>query len=193
MVASTSRGLGRVAVLTVGLSASALLAHKFHFATAEVNVTGQGGIEVTCKFHTEDLEKALRLRAGRELEIDRDPEAKAIACSFAQQHFALEPAVGPFECLGWEIGNHFTNIYLEAKRPASAASQALPQRVRFSPLLDLLPSQQNRVVLQREGRPLLTRAVAKSGWANLGSSASRPVPAGRGRTTSADTADKAKK
>ena len=157
-------------LLLGGLAAELLLAHTFHFAAAEVNWKVASGAEITLKFHTEDLEQQLREAAGRNLEIDRDPAAKELACQFARKHFSFVPALPTMKCLGMEVSNHFTNVYLEA---SWTGKKPVPQRIRLSAFQAVFADQKNSVVLFGDGKPMGNLAVGPKGWAEVPETARR--------------------
>ena len=67
-------------LLPAVISAVLATAHQYHFAHLDANWNSRAKtLEVTVRLHADDLEQLLRQRAGRPVELDRDPQAEELA------------------------------------------------------------------------------------------------------------------
>lgn len=111
-------------LLPAVISAVFATAHQFHFAHLDANWNSRAKtLEVTVRLHADDLEQLLRQRAGRPVELDRDPRAEELACAYTLETVAFERA--RLRCLGMQVARHSATLFLEA--PAGGP----PVRARF--------------------------------------------------------------
>jgi len=111
-------------LLPAAISTVLATAHQYHFAHLDANWNSRAKtLEVTVRLHADDLEQVLRQRAGRPLELDRDPRAEQLACAYTLETVALERA--RLRCLGMQVARHSATLFLEA------AAGAPPVRARF--------------------------------------------------------------
>ncbi len=121
------------------------MAHQFHFGHIDANWNSAAKtLELSVRLHADDLEQLLRQRHGRPLEIDRDPLAEKLACSYALETVGFDQA--RLRCLGMEVTTHQVTLYLEA--PAAEP----PQRGRFRSFSAEFPDQINTVQLLTDDR-----------------------------------------
>jgi len=127
------------------ISAILATAHQFHFGHIDANWnTRAKTLEVAVRLHADDLEQLLRQRRGQPLELDRDPQAETLACSYVLETVAFDQA--RLRCIGMEVTTHHATLYLEA------AATEPPRRGRFRSFSAEFPDQINTVQLLTDNR-----------------------------------------
>lgn len=126
-------------------SAILATAHQFHFGHIDANWNSRAKtLELAVRLHADDLEQLLRQRHGRPLELDRDPQAEALACSYVLETVAFDQA--RLRCIGMEMTIHQATLFLEA--PAAEP----PRRGRFRSFSADFPDQINTLQLLTDNR-----------------------------------------
>ena len=126
-------------------SAILATAHQFHFGHIDANWNSRAKtLELSVRLHADDLEQLLRQRRGRPLELDRDPQAEALACAYVIETVAFDQA--KLRCLGMEVTAHFATLFLEA--PGTEP----PRRGRFRSFSAEFPDQINTVQVLTDNR-----------------------------------------
>lgn len=130
------------AMLVPGLAG----AHPYHTSSAVADVRKRR-LEVTLTVRPEDLQEALRRKAGRRLHIDSDPEVDLLARAYVETRFVLRDSSGPLAMtwVGCEISADVGRLYFAFDLPADPAAVTLRSAVFF----ELAPSQVNRVLVRR--------------------------------------------
>lgn len=132
-------------LLPAVISAVLATAHQYHFAHLDANWNSRAKtLEVTVRLHADDLEQLLRQRAGRSVELDRDPQAEELACAYTLETVAFERT--RLRCLGMQVARHSATIFLEA--PAGEP----PVRARFRSFSANFADQINTVQLLTDNR-----------------------------------------
>lgn len=103
-------------LLPAAISTILASAHQFHFGHIDANWNSRAKtLELAVRLHADDLEHLLRQRAGRPLELDRDPRAEELACAYALETVAFDEY--RLRCLGMKVTTHFATLFLEAPAP----------------------------------------------------------------------------
>jgi hypothetical protein len=125
--------------------------HGVHLSTAIVDYrTDSRQLEIIIALSADHLEENLRRRTGRDIELDRSPDAAKLTEAYLRERFALREAGGrelPFRWVGWEIKGGNVNLYIEA-----ATTQPDKLQLRNDLLLDWQRDQVNRVLPKRDGK-----------------------------------------
>jgi hypothetical protein len=137
--------------------------HGVHMSTAVLDYrTETKAVEIMVTLSADHLQEILSRKAGRELELDRAPEAQKLASVYVLERFELKDGGGkklPLKWVGWEITGGSVNCYLEAK-PAEGTV-----KLRNDLLLDWQRDQVNRVLPKRDGKGKPPQLVYWSGTA----------------------------
>ena len=117
-------------------------AHPFHSSYAEIEWSETGGLDVALRVIPEDLERALSLRAGRNVVLVDEPSVRELLVSYLAEHFRLLPGDDQSEprLVGMQLDYRETWIYFSLSAP-QGADAALHNPL----LMDLEPTQTNRV------------------------------------------------
>lgn len=145
----------------VGLSniSVSIANHPFHVSTAEVEFNDKTQrLEVALKCQTTDLERALRLMAGKKIDIEDDPQIDILVTSYLTENFYLAQATAepekakkisdatpssklmpevpnapkePVKLIGKEFETKWIWIYFELQPPAGEQPLVLVNRVLF--------------------------------------------------------------
>lgn len=143
--------------LGLSLVPTRVRAHPYHTTSAVADVRGRT-LEVTLTVTPEDLQEALRRRAGRPVDIDADPEVDALAHHYVATRFVVKHAKAPLtmQWIGCEVEAETARLYFEFPLPADLTAVTLRNGVFF----ELAPAQINRVLVRRgkKARTLRFRA-----------------------------------
>ncbi len=124
--------------------------HGVHMSTATVDYqSASHSVEIMIAMSADHLEEILRKNSGRDIEIDRTPDAQKLAQDYVLARFSLKDNAGkavPIKWVGWEIKGGNVNCYVEAK----AAFEGL--KLRNEILIDWQRDQVNRVLPKRDGK-----------------------------------------
>jgi hypothetical protein len=135
------------ALMLIGCSAA--LAHGFHSSLATIDYVSQKhALQAILVVNAGDLETLLRKQSGRQIEIDRSPEAAALTSAYVTRsiEFRSDGRSLPLRWIGMEVKTNFVYIYVEAEVPNLEKLE-----IRNSLLIDLLPDQVNMLTLRRDG------------------------------------------
>ena len=133
------------------VSAPAARAHKFYTSLAQVEYNaGEKSVEVTLRVFADDLELALKRRAGREVRLDRTKDAGQLVLSYLRDTFEIKNRDGETKALKWvgmELRAGVAWLYVEAEMPEGLAGG----RVRDHLLFELFREQVNTVSVRYPG------------------------------------------
>ena len=131
--------------------AGAVSAHNFHASLTSGDYRPDTkSLEMIVVLNADDLEKAVRHQSGREIEIDRTPDAEAQARAYLTRNFELRAAGQkpvPLQWVGMEIKTNFVYIYVEAKLAEGLESL----EIRNDVFRDLQPDQVNLLTVKKPG------------------------------------------
>ncbi len=129
----------------------ALFWHGVHLSTATVDYqSATKRLEIVIAMSADHVEEILRQKSGRDIEIDRTPDAQKLAREYVLARFQMKDESGrPIELkwVGWEIKGGNVNVYVEAP-----AFQGNSVKLRNDLLIDWQRDQVNRVLPKRDGK-----------------------------------------
>lgn len=146
-------GLGVLAALP---GARPLAAHKFHFSSTLLDYNPSAKVyEITVRLFADDIEAVMSRMAGRQIEVDRSPDAERLCFAYLSERLRLRgPDTKPIALrwVGLEVKVTTVYAYLEADAPATGLRDLAVENTIF---FDLLPGQVNTVILKDpvHGRP----------------------------------------
>ena len=124
-------------------------AHPDHVAIAEVeHVAARHTLEVSLRCKPEDLEQAIFLQLGRQVELE-SAEGEAAAAAYVVQNLRFLKADGSALAptwVGYEVTPAYAWLYFEVALPSK---RWRPIDVAFYFLMELAPEQQNTVLFRR--------------------------------------------
>lgn len=130
---------------------AAAAAHKFYTSLARVEYNAEGkAAEVTLRVFADDLELALRRRAGREVRLDRTKDADQLVLAYLRDTFELKNRDGEVKALKWvgmELRAGVAWLYVEAEMPEGLSGARLRDHVLF----ELFEEQVNTVSVRYPG------------------------------------------
>ena len=176
------------AVLAIGCSMinTAKANHPFHVSTAEVEFNAKTKrLEVGLKCQSADLERALRLMAGRKLDIENDPQVDELVTRYVTDNFFLavaplvakaekpdnppgkspandvEPEIPnapeePIKLIGKEFETKWIWIYFELQPPPGDDPLVLVNRVLF----EVNTGQINTCLIRQSGKRHALKSTA---------------------------------
>lgn len=130
--------------------------HKFHFSNTQVDYNpGAATLEITIRLFADDLEQVLARRAGRKVEVDRTPDAEALAFGYLREVLRLRgPDMQeiPLRWVGMEAKVDTVYCYVEAPAPPTGLRNLA---MAFSLFFELQRGQVNLVSFRDpvHGRP----------------------------------------
>jgi hypothetical protein len=140
-----------LAVLLGCAAARPAAAHKFYTSLARVEYNaGEKTVEVTLRVFADDLELALKRRAGREVRLDRTKDADRLVLAYLRDTFVIRNRDGESKTLRWvgmELRSGVAWLYVEADMPEGLAGGRLRDHVLF----ELFREQVNTVSVSYPG------------------------------------------
>ncbi len=125
--------------------------HGVHLSSTTVDYRSDTKrLEIIIALSADHLEENLRRRSGRDVELDRSPDAAKLTEGYLRERFAIREEKGrelPYRWVGWEIKGGNVNLYVEADAPGPDNL-----RLRNDLLLDWQRDQVNRVLPKRDGK-----------------------------------------
>jgi len=101
------------------LWADCLTGHPFHVSVAEMEFNPQSGcLEVSLRVWPEDLEKALRQKTGKPVDLDSDPQVDKLIFAYLQNKIEVQDPEGkkyPLRWIGKELEIKQAWLYFEVK------------------------------------------------------------------------------
>lgn len=144
-------GLLLVCAATCAGVAHAAAAHKFYTSLARVEYNAsEKSVEVTLRVFADDLELALRRRAGREVNLDRTKDADQLVLAYLRDAFEIKNSDGEAKALKWvgmELRAGVAWLYVEAEMPEGLAGARLRDQLFF----ELFDEQVNTVSVRYRG------------------------------------------
>jgi len=129
----------------------AAAAHKFYTSLARVEYNaGAKTAEVTLRVFADDLELALKRRAGREVRLDRTKDADRLVLAYLRDTFEIKNRDGESKALKWvgmELRAGVAWLYVEAEMPEGLSGARLRDQVLF----ELFEEQVNTVSVRYAG------------------------------------------
>ncbi|HEX7312588.1 MAG TPA: DUF6702 family protein [Pyrinomonadaceae bacterium] len=126
-------------------------AHKFYTSLAQVEYNAEEkSVEVTLRVFADDLELALKRRAGREVSLDRTKDADRLVLAYLRDTFEIRNRDGKAKALKWvgmELRAGVAWLYFEAEMPEGLAGARLRDHVLF----ELFDEQVNTVSVRYPG------------------------------------------
>ena len=99
--------------------------HPFHVSTAEVEFNAKTGrLEIGLKCQTTDLERALRLMAGKKVDIENDPQIDEMLIRYVTENFYL--SVAPAKA-SIDAKSSSDSAAASDKSPSTDAESQLPE------------------------------------------------------------------
>ncbi len=139
------------AVLCLSPATSGAGAHKFYTSLARVEYNaGEKSVEITLRVFADDLELALKRRAGRRVSLERTKDADRLVLEYLRETFEIKNSDGRTKALKWvgmELRAGVAWLYVEAEMPEGLAGA----RVRDQVLFELFPEQVNTVSVRYPG------------------------------------------
>lgn len=132
-------------------TAHAAAAHKFYTSLAQVEYNAEEGtVEVSLRVFADDLELALKRRAGRDVRLDRTKDADRLVLAYLQDTFEIRSRDGRATALKWvgmELRAGVAWLYFEAEMPEGLSGARLRDHVLF----ELFDEQVNTVSVRYKG------------------------------------------
>lgn len=132
-------------------AARAAAAHKFYTSLARVEYNAsEKTAEVTLRVFADDLELALKRRAGREVKLDRTKDADQLVLAYLRDTFEIKNGGGEAKALKWvgmELRAGLAWLYVEAEMPEGLAGARLRDQLFF----ELFDEQVNTVSVRYRG------------------------------------------
>ncbi|HEY0169984.1 MAG TPA: DUF6702 family protein [Pyrinomonadaceae bacterium] len=126
-------------------------AHKFYTSLARVEYNpGEKSVEITLRVFADDLELALKRRAGRAVSLERTKDAERLVLEYLRDTFEIKNRDGQSKTLKWvgmELRAGVAWLYVEAEMPEGLAGARLRDQVLF----ELFPKQVNTVSVSYPG------------------------------------------
>ncbi|HEX7957457.1 MAG TPA: DUF6702 family protein [Pyrinomonadaceae bacterium] len=126
-------------------------AHKFYASLAQVEYNaGEKTVEVTLRVFADDLELALKRRAGRDVRLDRAKDADRLVLAYLRDTFEIKNRDGevkPLKWVGMELSAGIAWLYVEAEMPEGLSGARLRDHVLF----ELFDEQVNTVSVRYPG------------------------------------------
>ena len=133
------------------VAARAAAAHKFYTSLARVEYnSSEKTAEVTLRVFSDDLELALKRRAGREVKLDRTKDAEQLVLAYLRDTFEIKNGDGEAKALKWvgmELRAGVAWLYVEAEMPEGLAGARLRDQLFF----ELFDEQVNTVSVRYRG------------------------------------------
>ena len=130
---------------------ASVAAHKFYTSLGLVEYNAsEKSVEVTLRVFADDLELALKRRAGREVRLDREKDAGQLVLAYLRDTFELKNRDGESKALKWvgmELRAGVAWLYVEAEMPEGLAGARLRDHVLF----ELFDEQVNTVSVRYPG------------------------------------------
>ena len=129
---------------------AALSGHGFHSSLASLDyVSETHALQAILVVSAVDLEAILRKESGRQVELDRTPDAAALTAAYVRKSVQFRSAgqTVPLRWVGMDVKTNFVYVYIEVELPTLATLE-----IRNSLLQDLLPDQVNMVSLRLNGK-----------------------------------------
>jgi hypothetical protein len=160
--------------------------HPFHVSTAEVEFNAKTKrLEIGLKCQSTDLERALRLMAGRKMDIENDPQVDELVTRYITENFYLavapadakaeslnkasdKPLSGdvvlsvpdapkePIKLIGKEFETKWIWIYFELQPPQSEDRLVLVNRILF----EVNAGQINTCLIRQDGQRHALKSTA---------------------------------
>jgi hypothetical protein len=131
--------------------AHAAAAHKFYTSLARVEYNAaEKSVEVTLRVFADDLELALKRRAGRDVRLDRAKDADRLVLAYLRDTFEIKNRDGEVKALRWvgmELRAGIAWLYVEAEMPEGLSGARLRDQVLF----ELFEQQVNTVSVRYPG------------------------------------------
>jgi hypothetical protein len=135
----------------VAHTARAAAAHKFYTSLARVEYNAaEKSVEVTLRVFADDLELALKRRAGREVRLDGAKDADGLVLAYLRDTFEIKNRDGEAKALKWvgmELRAGVAWLYVEAEMPEGLAGARLRDQMFF----ELFDEQVNTVSVRYRG------------------------------------------
>jgi hypothetical protein len=127
-------------------------AHTFHTSLMSVEYNHQEQLlEISLQVFSHDLETVLTKRNGRNIRLDKSPDAPQLILAYIQDSINIKNGAGETKQLAWvgmETQADAIWLYIETKMPEGIAGALLRNRILF----DLLDDQINLVHLKDDQR-----------------------------------------
>lgn len=127
-------------------------AHTFHTSLMRLEYNAKEQlIEISIQVFTHDLETILSKRAGKNIRLDKSPDAAARTLAYLQETFTLKKRDGQTKTLAWvgmEAGADAVMLYVETKMPEGIDGAQVRNHIFF----DLLEDQVNLVNVRYDGK-----------------------------------------
>ena len=147
----TSLALLCYAATCVAPATRSVGAHKFYTSLARVEYNaGEKSVEVTLRVFADDLELALKRRAGRRVSLERTKDAERLVLEYLRDTFEIKNRDGETKALRWvgmELRAGVAWLYVEAEMPEGLAGARLRDHVLF----ELFREQVNTVSVRYPG------------------------------------------
>jgi hypothetical protein len=134
------------------LDTRAAAAHTFHTSLMSMEYNHQEQLlEISLQVFSHDLETILTKRNGKNVRLDKSPDAAALIFAYLQDSINIKNAAGETKTLSWvgmETQADAVWLYVEAKMPEGITGALLRNRILF----DLLDDQINLVHLKDEDK-----------------------------------------
>ena len=147
----TAMLLGCAALWATPARTPAAAAHKYYTSLAQVEYNvEEKTVEVTLRVFADDLELALKRRAGREVSLDRTKDADRLVLAYLRDRFEIKNRDGEAKALKWvgmELRAGVAWLYVEAEMPEGLAGA----RLRDHLLFELFAEQVNTVSVRYPG------------------------------------------
>jgi hypothetical protein len=131
---------------------AATSAHTFHASLAQIDyISAKKMLEVIVWIHSEDLERLMREKLGKNATLDKQKEAERFVHAYLRDHFEIKTPAGkplPQNWVGLEVRTHFAAAFFECPAAEGLTGLTLTNRV----LLDALPDQVNAVKVKQDGK-----------------------------------------
>lgn len=123
-------------------------AHTFHTSLMNMEYNRQEQlVEISIQVFSHDLETVLTRRSGKNVRLDKTPDAEQLTFAYLQDTLNLKNGAGETKKLTWvgmEAKSDRAWLYIEAKMPEGLQGAQLRNRIFF----DLLDDQLNLVHLK---------------------------------------------
>ncbi|MEO1999085.1 MAG: DUF6702 family protein [Planctomycetaceae bacterium] len=144
-----------LSMLVFTLTTTPAVAHPFHVSLAEAEWNAKTGrLEVALKVHATDLEKALRRRTKKPVDLDKSPDVDRLISAYLNHVFRVQSPKGQACTIKW-VGKEVTLksawLYFELPLPQGIEGMRFSNQMFF----ELLSNQVNTINF-KQGRKKLT-------------------------------------
>ncbi|MBV9959252.1 MAG: hypothetical protein JO360_12580 [Acidobacteria bacterium] len=143
---------GILSLLLASSSAQAAPPHTFHTSLMQLEYNAEEqSVEVALQVYVHDLENMLSHRAGKQVRLDKTPEAATLTLAYVNESVNLKNREGQtraFTWVGMEPEADAVWLYVETKMPEGLDGAQLRDRLFF----EMLDDQVNLVHLKFAGK-----------------------------------------